>query len=228
MLVKTKAIVKQNKKETPSVHSLVLELEEKIDFKAGQYVMINVPEGDKILKRAYSIVSSPSKTDIELCIKIVDEGVASKYLCGLKQGDEMDLMGPMGVFILSEPLEDSVVFLASGVGVAPFRSMINYLFEQGFEGKIILFLGARTHDELIYKKEFEELALKHENFKFIPVVSREKCGEKQGHVQDVCEKYIKDLKNPGFYVCGLKNMVDETVEFLKNKGFSNIHYERYN
>lgn len=230
MLQKYKAIVKENKKETPTVHNLVLKLDKEIIFKPGQYVMIDVPKDDIVMKKPYSICSFPLKrNEVELCIKKVETGFASVYLSELKKGAELNLMGPMGIFLLNDPLEEALVFMASGSGIGPFRSMINYLLEQNVENPIFLFFGVKTKDELIYRKEFEELAAKYENFTFIPVLSRENWQGEQGHVQDVCEKYLENVKNPGFYICGVQKMVEDTVKFLKDKGYSDkqLHYEKY-
>lgn len=230
MIQKYKAIVKENRKETPTVNTLILKLYKEISFKPGQYVMIDVPKDDIVLKKPYSIASSPSKkTEIELCIKKLKGGYASNYLCELNEGDELNFTGPMGIFTLNDPLEETLVFMASGTGFMPLRSMIKYLLEQNVKNPIFLFFGIRTENEIIYRKEFEELAAKYENFIFIPVVSREEWEGEQGHVQDVCEKYLKNVKNSGFYICGLRNMVEDTVNFLKNKGYSDkqIHYEKY-
>jgi len=229
MVEKYKAIIMENRKQTPNVHTLVLRPDKEIDFKPGQYIMVDIPQDDKILKRAYSICSSPlKKNEIELCIKKIKDGRASNYLCKLEEESSLNIMGPIGIFTLNK--ENSFVFLASGTGIAPLRSMILYLLESKTNKKIILFYGMREEQDIVFRNEFEELSKKHENFTFVPVLSRQTWHGEQGHVQDVCGKYIKNMKNAGFYICGLQNMVDNTVKFLKDKGFPDkqIHYEKYN
>lgn len=225
-------VVEKNVKETPTVWIIMLRFKEKVefDFKPGQYIMIDIPVDGAIKKRAYSIASSPLKKDfIELGVKKIEGGTASGYLCNLKEGDEINAMGPMGFFMLKEPFENDMVFLASGSGICPLRCMLQYLFEKRTDKTVWLFFGVRTEDEIVYRKEFEELAEKHSNFKFVPVLSRQEWDGEQGHVQEVMKKYITDPKGKEAYICGLTKMVEETKNTLLKMGFSNeqIHHEKY-
>jgi len=160
----------------PMLVRIQLRTDEDVDYLAGQYVGLRY-DGTS---RAYSLASSPTRETLELCIRRVPGGRLSPRLCSdLSVGDEMTVRGPYGELILGEQSARDVVFLATGTGVAPFKGMIDYLFETGrdvYEGTdrdIWLFLGAAWRDDLPYREAFKQLAEDHSNFHFVPCLSRE-------------------------------------------------------
>lgn len=197
------------------VKILQLSVPDNFSFRAGQYVSISVPIDGKKLRRPYSIASSPSKKkSIELCIKIVN-GLASNYVKTLSEGDEIELFGPAGKFILfGDSLQRDIVFVAVGTGITPFISMINQLLETGFKNKIILIKGFRHEENILYDKELEKLKEKHKNFEFHNVLSRPKNlnFKNKGYVQDFLEKFIPNKKNSDIYICGLSPMINSVKE----------------
>jgi NAD(P)H-flavin reductase len=202
-----------------------------LPFKAGQFVMVHVPKDGKLSSKAYSICSSPSERGfIEICLNRVPGGYFSNFLCDLKGGEILPVKGPYGKFLLNERPVDDQIFVATGTGVAPIRSMIKHLFEKGTVLPVWLILGIRFENPILYEAEFREMAARHPNFRFIPTVSRPKnwTGER-GHVQDTIKKYILEPGKKDAYLCGLPQMVDETKELLFRMGFNpeQIHTEKY-
>lgn len=160
----------------PMLARVEFETEEPIDFVAGQYLGLRYED----TPRAYSISSSPSRDNLEICVRRVPGGRLSPQICDdLQVGDEVTIRGPYGELVLKDPSERDIVFLATGTGVAPFKSMIDYLFEtdldrvNGTSRDIWLFLGAGWKDDLPYRKAFRRLQQSRENFHFIPCLSRE-------------------------------------------------------
>ena len=112
------------------------------------------------------------------------------------------LRGPYGDFVMEPPSGRDLVFLATGTGVAPFRSMIEYCLETGrdrFAGdvrNVWLFLGCSWADDLPYRDRFETLASNHDHVHFVPTVTRERyLSEWNGetdYVQHVLVKYIEE------------------------------------
>src|SRR3972149_8574318 len=95
-----------------------------IIFKPGQYVMLKVPSDKGPLSRLYSIASSNTiKDSFELIIGIIPGGLASNYLFSLKENTEIIFQGPAGVFSIKEN-DRGKIFLITGTGIAPIRSMI--------------------------------------------------------------------------------------------------------
>lgn len=217
--------VTEIRKETPTVCSVVLALDTPITFAAGQYVLVTA--GGEM--KPYSISSPPSahKT-IELCVKKIEGGHFSNLLCRMKKGETLQLAGPMGRFVVQETKND-VVFLASGTGVSALRGMVHTLAEKRGAHRIFLFLGVRTEEEIIYRKEFEELEKRNKNFSFVPVLSRagKEWAGKKGYVQDVVMTFVKRPGQTDIYICGVKAMVEECIGFAEKEKFANVFYEKY-
>jgi ferredoxin-NADP reductase len=162
--------------ERPKPMLVRVRFEPDIDFLAGQYVGFTY-DG---VPRAYSIANSPNEDELEICVRRVPGGKLSPRLCDeIAVGDEVIVRGPYGELVLQDRSARDMVFLATGTGVAPFKGMIDYLFETGrdeFEGEkrdVWLFLGTAWLDDLPYRGAFRELEAAHENFHFVPCLSRE-------------------------------------------------------
>lgn len=172
-------------------------------FTAGQFVSIVAtdPNG-KQQTRAYSIASAPRGNRFDLCLNRVEDGFFSNYLVDLAPGSSITLHGPYGYFVLQQPVTDSI-FVATGTGIAPIRSFIQWLFpesgpgagEDRSEGKDIwLVYGTRHESELYYHEEFEALAALKPNFHYVPTLSR--AGEEwkghRGHVQEHVARIVEE------------------------------------
>ena len=201
----------------------------------GQWLSVKAvtPEGEE-MTRAYSIASPPTDNGhVAFCLNRVEEGFMSNYLCGLEDGASISFQGPFGDFILRPPLRDTV-FIATGTGVAPFRSMLHWLLalEERHQGhQFWLLFGARAEEDLYYKKEFEELAAKHPNFHFLPTLSRapETWKGLRGYVQQHLGEIVGMRTDMHAYICGLDKMVKANRDLLKSLGWdrTSIRYEKY-
>lgn len=204
-------------------------------FVPGQWLSVkaSTPEGEE-MTRAYSIASPPDGNGhFAFCLNRVEEGFMSNYLCGLEEGAEIKFQGPFGNFILRPPLRDSV-FIATGTGIAPFRSMLHWLLadsERHQGHQFWLLFGARTGQDLYYREEFERLAAEHENFHFLPTLSRasEEWKGLRGYVQQHLGEIVGMRTDMHAYICGLDKMVKANRELLKGLGWDRtaIRYERY-
>src|SRR3984885_9481885 len=102
--------------------------EKPFTFVAGQWLSFrqSKPDGEEI-PRAYSICSPPSSDNLfQLCLNRVQDGFMSNFLCDMNEGNELSCQGPFGDFILHPPMRDTI-FIATGTGIAPFRSMLHWL-----------------------------------------------------------------------------------------------------
>ena len=188
--------------------------------------------------RQYSIASPrngerPGHNNLSLTIKRVLEdhsgqpvrGVASNYMCDLKVGDQVQVIGPFGTsFLMPNHPKSSIVMICTGTGSAPMRAMTEWrrrLRASGkFEGgKLMLFFGARTQEELPYFGPLQSLPKDFidSNFAF----SRTP-GQPKRYVQDAMRERAADLAqllqdpNACFYVCGLKAMEEGVVLALRD------------
>jgi NAD(P)H-flavin reductase len=224
----------ENIQKTPTVKAIRLKFDGKVpfNFTAGQYMFIHVLKNNSPFLKPYSIASTPSQKDyVEFIIKHVENGFVSTYMTTRKSGDKVEMSGPIGRFVLREPIMNDLVFVAVGSGLSSLWSMMQRVWEIGTDKKVWLFFGNRTEDEIIYKEVIEGWAKEHPNFKYIPVVSQpsnEWKGE-VGHVQDAMKKYLKNTGNIEIYICGLFKMVEEVKTLAIQMGFdpNRIYFEKY-
>ena len=202
-----------------------------LTFKAGQFIILNVPKDGATVKRAYSIASAPQDPRaIELCIQHVEGGIASTYFWSLKPGDTVSISGPHGNFLLKEPLDYEPVFIATGTGVAPLRAMIRHLLFINFNKPLWLLFGTRYEHSLLYESEFRSLSGLRPNFHYLPVISRPKDWHGDvGHVQQLFQKYITDISNKEIYLCGWLEVVKAVCKDLEGMGVpkEKLHYEEW-
>ncbi len=215
----------------------------KIEFKAGQFIIVNVPNNSAaapgtapatagtVVKRAYSIASPPHDPQaLELCIQKVEGGIASTYFWRLKEGDPVSLSGPHGNFLLKDSLDYEPIFMATGTGVAPLRAMIKHLVHVNFPRDIWLFFGCRYEHTLLYESEFRSLANVRHNFHYVPTVSRPKDWHGEtGHIQQTFQKHITDYANKEIYLCGWLEVVKVVCHDLQALGVpaDKLHYEEW-
>jgi Na+-transporting NADH:ubiquinone oxidoreductase subunit F len=202
-----------------------------IQFKAGQFIILNVPHEGTLVKRAYSIASAAHEPNaLELCVQHLEGGIASTYFWKLKEGDAVSISGPHGNFLLKEPFDYDPVFMATGTGVAPLRSMIRHLFHVNVTRDVWLLFGTRYEHALLYESEFRSLANLRHNFHYIPTVSRPKEWHGEvGHVQQTFQKYVTDFSRKEIYVCGWLEVVKAICKDLENLGVpkEKLHYEEW-
>lgn len=230
MVNKFKAEVKDIEQLTPDVRHFRLLVPKEFTFKPGQFIQVIV---DKNTKRAYSIASAPNEHGyIELCVKKVKKGIGTNYLFSRQRGDTIDLMGPYG-FLGEGDMKKDLVFISTGTGIAPFRSIIYNLLENKHKKKIILLTGFRYKRDRLYLNELKVLQEKYKNFKHFNIVSDPEDPNYKGEVgrvQLLMEKHIPKNFSGDYYICGIKGMVLDVEELLLSQGVDKkrIHMERFN
>jgi len=198
-------------------------------FTPGQFVSIKEDIAGREVTRAYSIASPPNGNRFALCLNRVPEGLVSPRLFALELGEHVEVQQPLGYFTLRHP-ERPAVFVATGTGIAPFRSIL--LAALPNSAPITLLFGARHPHGLLYRDEFKSLARRHAHFRFIPTVTRPDetwqggIGRVQAHLDEALAGHATA---PDVYICGLKEMVDDVRVLLKQQGFDRkqIIYEKY-
>lgn len=204
------------------------------DFKAGQYMIFHIPQGEgHAARRQYSIASHPSQKDaLEFIIEYVENGVASQHLAKMQVGEELTFQGPAGVFIFRQN-EREPIFLATGTGIAPIVSIIADLFENGnYSQNIYLFWGLKLKTDMYYFDELKQIANKYPNFHFKMCLSRESelaalfneedaklCAS--GRIDKGLETMITETKQDknkfNYYICGSKHVVEAVREYLQSQ-----------
>lgn len=183
-------------------------------FLPGQYV--NIIKGP--IKRSYSIANAVGeKGSLELFIKNYNGGQLSKYwFSEAKVNDLLRIEGPKGTFFLRN-LEavDKLIFLATGTGIAPIRSILESIGPEIMASfKIYLFWGVRSYEDLFWTPELLDYPIE-----YVPVLSKEIVPLiKNGYVQDVLLEQGLDLSRCAVYACGSNNMILEAKEKLTLEG----------
>jgi len=201
----------------------------KAAFVPGQFLSVTARVRGEEITRAYSIVSPPDGDRFALCANLVQEGYLSPFLFALGPGDEIDFKGPYGAFILRRPVSDSL-FVATGTGIAPFRSMLSQL-DAHPDRQFTLIFGVRHESGLLYHDELQELARTHRNFRYLPTLTRPPVHWRglTGRVQQPTLETLGERRDVDVYVCGLREMVDDVRAKLKEIGLDRkrIIYEKY-
>jgi Na+-transporting NADH:ubiquinone oxidoreductase subunit F len=188
------------------------------------------------VSRAYSIANRPQDAGtIVLNIRLAlpppanpdaPPGIGSSYLFGLKPGDPVRATGPFGSFAAQDS-DREMIFIGGGVGMAPLRAIIfDQLERLGTDRKISFWYGARSKAELFYDDEFDELARKHKNFRWLVALSDPAPGDdwqgETGFVHDVVyENYLRAHAAPEdceYYLCGPPLMIRAVVAMLQGIG----------
>lgn len=194
-----------------------------IEFKAGQNMMLMISEG---VNRTMSIASPPSESGTVLMAHdISPQGPASLWTEQLKIDDPATFIAPTGGVLSLLPTNKKKVLIATGTGIAPFRSMIldklsvishSPRLSSGEAGQssdcsIILYWGLRYEEDVFWKEEFDSLQSLHQNFSWRLIYSKpsENWTGDRGHVTEYVMDNEKEMENSEFYLCGNKAMVSE-------------------
>ncbi len=226
-------------------------------FQPGQYVALalpgsaerpahypaeeNVPPADKLIKRAYSIGSSPDSSGVlEFYIALLPQGALTARLASLRAGDRI-FMAPKitGTFTLEgTPGESNLVFVATGTGIAPFMSMIRTPATWTAGRQITLVHGVRYESDLAYREEVLERA-RSASLSYFGIVSRagNEWQGRRGHVQSLFKDGTipLDPQRDHVFLCGNPAMIDEMETLLLSQGYrehsrkspGNLHLEKY-
>ena len=218
--------------------------DEPIVFKAGQFVTMDLPISEKRLKRwrSYSIANAPKSENTEGGYDLEFSIVQSENSTGgsrfLFEEAEIGMLirfkGPDGSFTLrSTVAEKDVVFICTGTGVAPFRSMIWDIYNQKIAHRNVhLIFGGRYEHDILFRDEFVFLAKNLPDFTFDVALSRQTdwAGHK-GYVHDLYTEGYRNVRSDvDFYICGWSNMIDDAVaKLIVDLGYdkSQVHYELY-
>ncbi len=198
-----------------------------MNFIAGQYVAVQLEDGTK---RSYSIANAPHESDrMLLHIRLVNGGQFTGHVFnGMKEGDVLQVEGPLGNFFLHEDSDRPIIFMTGGCGFGSIKSMVEHAFKVGLKRPMALYWGAKTPADFYLADLPEKWQQEHGNFKFIPVLSEpEPQSHWQGRTGLVHDAILQDyqrLDDYQIYACGSPEMVEAGRAPFMAKGLSEDQY----
>ena len=200
-------------------------------FSAGQFISFEVdrPGFPLPATRPYSIASPPEqKNTLELVLNRVPGGPGSGYLFGLRQGDDTHFKGPVGSFTLRDSSRD-VLFVVTGTGIAPIRSMLWSLALGHSKRRITLLWGLRSERDVYYQEELAFLQNQLPHFSFTTTLSRPSADWRgtTGRVTPIVAVSVTTVSNLEVYLCGNGGMIRDVRDIVRQKGLCPIYTEQY-
>ena len=190
----------------------------------GQYLVISPMINGKKVNRPYTISSSPTQPGYcEITVKREEMGMVSRHLHdGLREGDTINISAPTGRFIFDGTQAQSIVLIAGGVGITPLMAITRYLVDNRWKGDIYFAYAARTPDDIIFRKELDDLKARLPNLHVHITLSRAEGSDWTGHKGRVSAEFlmkcIPELSKRLVYICGPNAMMAMTIQVLKDLG----------
>lgn len=200
----------------------------KVQYKAGEFILVKI-QNDPEMFRAYSISSyNQDGTSLSVTIKQMKDGYGTGIMFNdFKEGDLVELEGPMGHELVVDKNSKKVLLVAGGIGITPFVPIVKDLVENKNDiEEFTLVYGANFESEFLYDEVFAEFEQMSDKFKFIKVAAFDENWQgRKGFVTDIIKEM--DLDDYKVYMCGPKPMTDATVRMLKQFKFNeeNIFFE---
>lgn len=229
--------VAQVRRETPDCVSISFDVSnhpEYLQFKAGQYVNLDLTIDGTAVRRSYSISSAPGSGELRIAAKAVEGGFASVYLQQVQPGQSLNVFLPEGNFGIDSNGAKHHVFFGAGSGITPLRSMISAALQNG-DNRASLFFGNSGSAHTIFKQDLESLAADNPRFQLQHVWTDGTLEPRYSGRIDFskAKELLTELPNDGlsraYYLCGPAGMIQSVREALLDNGVSpsSIHIEYF-
>jgi ferredoxin-NADP reductase len=214
------------RQETPTAHTFVIDVPDWPGHRAGQHVDVRLTAEDGYqAQRSYSIATPPDGERIELTVEILPDGEVSGYLGEeLRDGDEIELRGPIGGWFAWGPQDGGPLLLvAGGSGVVPLAAMVRDRAREGSDVRTQLILSARTEADVFYRDELRGLAADDPALDLEVTLTRERSPAWTGRRGRVDRALLEHLAiaaaaRPHAFVCGPTAFVEAVADALVDLG----------
>ena len=214
--------LKEKIKVANETYDFIFEPDRKLKFQPGQYLEWTLKH-EKIdnrgMRRYFTIASSPTEKDIIMGVKFYDKPSTYKQKLGSLNPGGVVVAGQLaGDFTLPKDKNKKLVFIAGGIGVTPFRSMIKYLIDKNEKRDIVIFYSNKSEADIAYKKIFDEASQK------LGVKTVYWITDESGFLnQEGIKKYASDFAERMFYISGPRSMILTFQKTLKEAGIRRNH-----
>lgn len=187
----------------------------------GHFAFIHILDssGSSLVKKPYSIASSPDLPYLEFCIKMVN-GQVTGPLNEKKVGDIVGIEGPLGHFTFNPALDS--VFLAGGTGIAPMVGMVRHATKLKSSTKLTVFFSSKDESSILYQSEFDSLKKQNPNLTVIYTLTREVSKNphyESGRIsKELIEKHLTSPQSRFWYMCGPLEMLKSFKEYAISLG----------
>jgi ferredoxin-NADP reductase len=201
-----------------------------IHFIPGQFISIAIPLSDETRTRPYSIASHPEDgAPYEICFNRVPNGPGAAWLFERAIGDAIGFSGPFGTFSLERAPAAEAIFIAAATGIAPIRPMIRRA-AAGAHLAMTLLHAAPSPEHMLYRAEFEALAVRDAGFRFETMITPE--AETYSRLLEQCDRrWVRGDTNRArhFYICGAGHGVIALRDLFRSAGYERraVHYEQW-
>jgi ferredoxin-NADP reductase/Na+-translocating ferredoxin:NAD+ oxidoreductase RnfD subunit len=214
--------LKEKKKVSDDIYDFVFETDKKINFRPGQYLewtLGHAKPDDRGNRRYFTIASSPTEGTVHLGIKFYEpSSTFKKKLLTLEPGDTIMAGQLAGDFTLPRDPAQKLAFIAGGIGITPFRSMVKDLTDRNEKRDAVLLYSNRNAAEIAYREVFDNAAEKM-NMQTVYINS-----ETEGRITaEMIKKEIPDYKERMFYISGTHSMTNAFEKTLSEMGVPRMH-----
>lgn len=190
-----------------------------IHFLPGQYIRIVLPSVKQFNSRFFTIASSPLQSSSLMIALKKGKSEFNNALFALEPNSLVEFFGPNGGLYLDETDYTPKVFLAGGIGIVSFYSMMQDIVEKKLPTEVSLFASFSKREDMIFYDHLMDIAKNNTNIKIIYTLTQESTdvwsGEKGRISENLLTKYIPDITKPTFYIVGFPEMVNDTEEILE-------------
>lgn len=230
MISRVKVI--ESKRLTPTTHDIKLEKPEGFDFQPVQFCGLELATSEGSEEYPMSLACSPTKPYLEFGARIASGSPWKRAFAALRPGDEVEIDGAYGHFVLDASRD--ALFVAGGIGITPLKGMLESMADTGSPRSAVLVYSNKSADEIAYREELEALARADARISIVHTLTREPEGSawkgRRGRIDPaLLREALSRLAAPVVYVCGTPSMVRDGVHMLDGLGVSRdeMRYELF-
>ena len=183
------------------------------NFLAGQYIHIYLPipnEKGRGNSRIFTIASSPLEKDYIFIATKKGKTIFKKTLFNLKSQTPVKSYGPSGSLVIDEIKKPSYVFLAPGIGITPFRSIIKYISQKNLDISVILLASFSKKEEVLFSRELVNISRSNPNIKIVYTLTRIS--------KKLIKKYVKNINKHLYYIAGPASSISDLEGVVSDMG----------
>ncbi len=224
----------QKIKESKGTETFVFKPEKEVEYLPGQFFYITLPRlnypDSRGATRHFTISSSPTENGVlKVTTRIRDESGYKQTLNKLPIGEIVEGEGPNGTFVLEEDVSTPNVFLAGGIGITPFRSMIKYISDKKLDIPVYLIYSNSNEEDVTFKKELDKISNESGNVKIKHIITSKEGRLDEIKLKEILKEWGLEIGKTNFWIVGPPPMVDAVEAILEgiNVSSSSIRTEKF-